>query len=63
MMMEMIEEAWDYIFGSLTPLLWINLFALSLSYWRDNNKDMDAPCTMKGMQNPNTTDATMQRED
>jgi hypothetical protein len=42
MMMEMIEEAWDYIFGSLTPLLWINLFALSLSYWRDNNKDMDA---------------------
>jgi hypothetical protein len=31
MMMEMIEEAWYYISQSLAPLLWINLFALSLS--------------------------------
>jgi hypothetical protein len=42
MMMEMIKEAWNYISQSLVPLLWINLLALSLSYWRDNNKDMDA---------------------
>jgi hypothetical protein len=43
MMMETIKEAWYYISQSLAPLLWINLFALSLSYWRDNNnKDTDA---------------------
>jgi hypothetical protein len=42
MMMQTIKEAWYYISQSLVPLLWINLFALSLSYWRDNNKDTDA---------------------
>jgi hypothetical protein len=42
MMMEMIEEAWYYISQSLATLLWINLLALSLFYWRDNNKDTDA---------------------
>jgi hypothetical protein len=38
--MKTIEEAWYYISQSLVPLLWINLLALSLSYWRD--KDTDA---------------------
>ena len=39
MMMEMIKEAWNEISQSLVPLLWINLLALSLSYWRDKDKD------------------------
>jgi hypothetical protein len=42
MMMQMIMEAWYYISQSLAPILWINLFALSCSYWRDNNKDTEA---------------------
>jgi hypothetical protein len=42
MMMQTIKEVWYYISESLVPLLWINLLALSLSYWRDNNKDTDA---------------------
>ncbi len=33
---------WHYLSRSLAPLLWINLLALSLSYWRDKDKDMDA---------------------
>jgi hypothetical protein len=41
-MMETIEKAWYYLSRSLAPLLWINLLALSLSYWRDKDKDMDA---------------------
>jgi hypothetical protein len=40
-MMETIKKAWYYLSCSLTPLLWINLLALSLSYWRDKDKDMD----------------------
>jgi hypothetical protein len=39
MMMGTIEEAWYYISWSLAPLLWINLLALSLSYWRDKDTD------------------------
>jgi hypothetical protein len=41
-MMETIEKAWYYLSWSLAPLLWINLLALSFSYWRDKDKDMDA---------------------
>jgi hypothetical protein len=41
-MMETIESVWYYLSRSLAPLLWINLLALSLSYWRDKDKDMDA---------------------
>jgi hypothetical protein len=41
-MMETIEKAWYYLSQSLAPLLWINLLALSLSYWRDKDKDTDA---------------------
>jgi hypothetical protein len=37
----MIESVWYYLSQSLAPLLWINLLALSLSYWRDKDKDMD----------------------
>jgi hypothetical protein len=40
--METIESAWYYLSGSLAPLLWINLLALSLSSWRDKDKDTDA---------------------
>jgi hypothetical protein len=40
-MMETIESLWYYLSQSLAPLLWINLLALSLSYWRDKDKDMD----------------------
>jgi hypothetical protein len=39
-MMEMIEKAWYYLSQSLAPLLWINLLALSLSYWRNKDNDM-----------------------
>jgi hypothetical protein len=41
-MMETIESMWYYFSRSLAPLLWINLLALSLSYWRDKDKDTDA---------------------
>jgi hypothetical protein len=41
-MMEMIKSMWYYLSQSLAPLLWINLLALSLSYWRDKDKDTDA---------------------
>jgi hypothetical protein len=41
-MMETIEKAWYYLSQSLAPLLWINLLALSLSYWRDKDEDTDA---------------------
>jgi hypothetical protein len=41
-MMEMIESMWYYLSQSLAPLLWINLLALSLSYWTDKDKDTDA---------------------
>jgi hypothetical protein len=39
------------------------LLALSLSYWRDNNKDMDAHSRQKNAQNPYAANATMQRKD
>jgi hypothetical protein len=40
MMMQTIKEVWYYTSESLAPIPWINLLALSLCYWRDNNKDM-----------------------
>jgi hypothetical protein len=41
-MMETIEKAYYCLSQSLAPLLWINLLALSLSYWRDKDKATDA---------------------